>query len=76
MILLSGGTIESARKLIPFLLAPTELEPTMMPRDEITAYNGEEADEIHVFSNVKQAGAKLSRILVRDGRIMELTIRQ
>jgi hypothetical protein len=63
LIMLSGASIESARELIPFLRSASEMETTMMSCDEIIAYNGEEADEIHVFSNVKQAGSKLSRIL-------------
>ena len=74
LLMLSGASIESARELIPFLRSASQMETTLMSGDEIIAYNREEADEIHVFSNVKQAGSKLSRILVRDGRIIELTI--
>lgn len=75
LVMLSGATIDSARELIPFLLGSTEMETTMKPHDEIIAYNGEEADEIHAFSNVTQAGSKLSRIMVRDRTIIEVTIK-
>ena len=75
LVLLSGATIESARELIPFLRVSTQMETTMIPHDQIIAYNGEEADEIHTFSNVKQAGSKLSRIMVRDGKIIEVMIK-
>lgn len=75
LILLSGATIESARDLIPFLRLPAEMISTIMSRDETIAYNGQEADEMYAFANVTQAGAKLTRILVRDGRIIELTIK-
>jgi hypothetical protein len=74
LIILSGGPIETARELIPFLRPATEMETTAVSRDETIAYNGEEADEIHMFANVTQAGSRLSRILVRDGIIIELTI--
>jgi hypothetical protein len=75
LILLSGATIDSARELIPFLRGSTQMETSMIPHDKIIAYNGEEADEIHAFSNVTQAGSKLSQILVRNGKIIELTIK-
>ncbi len=75
LVMLSGATIDSARELIPFLRGSTQMETIMKPHDQIIAYNGEEADEIHAFSNVTQAGSKLSRIMVRDGKIIELTIK-
>lgn len=75
LVMLSGAAIDSARELIPFLRGSTQMATTMKRHDQIIAYNGEEADEIHTFLNVTQAGSKLLRIMVRNGRIIELTIK-
>lgn len=72
LILLSGAPIESARELIPFLRPVAQMAVTKVSCDEIRVYNGKEADEIHEFSNITQAGHRLSRILVQEGIIIEL----
>ena len=42
---------------------------------ETVAYNGETADEIHAFVNVTQNRSKVTRLLVREGRIIEVTFK-
>ena len=75
LVLLSGASLEAAREVIPFLAGPNDLGTATVDLTEVLAYNGEQADEIHAFTNVKQGREKLSRILMRDGRIIELTIK-
>lgn len=75
LLLLSGASIATARELIPFLAEQSDMIVATVDRDEAIANNGDVADAIHVFANVRQGAEKLSRILTKDGRIIELTIK-
>jgi hypothetical protein len=75
IIALSGATREDARRLIPFLVAPDQMQHREVPVAEATATMiPEVADEIHEFTRVTQGGIKVRRLLLRDGVVIELML--
>lgn len=75
MIGLSGANRDDARRLIPFLLDPDQMEEKFVPESEATATMiSEIADEIHDFTHATQGGTKLRRLLFKDGLVIELML--
>jgi len=75
LMLLSRASVESARELIPFLRTHDQMEDRVCATDEIVAYNGEPADEMHAFTRVTQGGSQVTRLLVRGGMVIEVTLK-
>jgi len=70
----SGASRAAAKELFPFLAEPQAMKEREFSTEELTAYNGEIADEVHEFNNATQGRSKIKRLLLRDGRVIELTV--
>lgn len=73
LIALSGASRASAKELFPFLAEPLAMSERDFNPDDAKALNGEIADEIHEFANATWSGDKITRLLLRDGEVIELT---
>ena len=72
VISLSGASREKAKTLFPMLGEPSGMSRRMGFRRTLRAYNGEMADEVHVFSDVRQGTSRVTRLLLREGRVIEI----
>jgi len=72
---LVGCDVEILRNAIPFLITRDAMTVEELPKPETIAYNGEEADEIHYFTSVTQGGSRITRVLLRNGVVVELTVK-
>lgn len=73
-IILADASREDLQRLIPFLLPPDEMTTANFPESEITAWNGEVADEIHDFENLTVSTGRVPRILLSDGQVAEVVL--
>lgn len=76
IIALSGATRASAKELFPFLADPSAMAEREFTTQQVTAYNGDVADEVHEFTNATQGRSKVTRLLLRNGQVIELKIGQ
>lgn len=72
LIGLTGAPREKVRALIPSLVAPATMRRRWGFTKKLRAYNGEVADEVHEFSHATQGEYRLKRILLREGRFVEV----
>jgi hypothetical protein len=75
LISLAGQSRENVKALIPILMDPAEMRRRWSFTNKVRAANGDIADEVHEFANVRQGRFRLQRILFRDGRVIELRYR-
>ena len=72
---LSGATRDDARRLIPFLVDPDQMQEKLISESEATATMiAEIADEIHEFTRATQGGTRVRRLLFEDGIVIELML--
>ena len=62
-------------QLVPFLTPTDEMQYENHPADKAIAYNGEDADEIHIFKNLTQNNNRIGRIVLHDGEIAEVMLK-
>ncbi len=75
IVALADATREDARRLLPFLADPEQMQQKVVPAEEATAsLISEVGDEIHEFLHVTQGGIKIRRLLLRDGCVIELML--
>jgi hypothetical protein len=74
LIALSGAPRSDLEALFADLQPLSSMLEREATRAEITAYNGELADEIHEFENAVQGSLQLRRILLRAGAIVEIEL--
>lgn len=72
---LSGATRETARRLIPCLVDPEQMQEKLVPEPDATAEMiSQTADEIHEFTWATQGGTRIRRLLLKDGVVIELML--
>lgn len=69
---LSGQPKEMAQSLLPMLRQTSAMSKRLGVARVLRTGSGEVADEIHEFDNVRQGKFKLNRLLVREGRVIEI----
>lgn len=75
IIRLSGTTRDDARRLIPFLVDPNQMQEKLVSESEATATEiSEIGDEIHEFTRATQGGTKIRRLLFKNGIVIELML--
>jgi hypothetical protein len=74
IITVSGSSRAIAKDLFPFLAEPSAMMEKEITTEQATAFNGEIADEVHEFKNATQGCTKVTRLLLRNGRVIELTM--
>ena len=72
LIGLSGAPREKVQALIPSFAGPAAMTKRWGFNKKVRAYNGELADEVHEFSNATQGEYRLRKILLREGRVVEV----
>ena len=76
LIGLSGVRRDKVRALIPSFSDPSAMRKRWTFTTRLRAYNGELADEVHEFLNAKQGEYNLKKILLRDGKVIELCFQE
>ena len=72
---LAGATREKARVLFPMVKEPSAMQSRVAFFGAYRAYNGELADEVHIFRDARQGDQRITRLLLRQGRVIEVTFR-
>ena len=75
LISLNGEPVEALKSHIPMLRHASAMWRRLGLVRGLRAMNGEVADEVHEFENVRLGSFKLDRLLVREGRVIELRYR-
>ena len=66
------GSARASRAVFRALTEDGPLVILSRRQKKVRAYNGEIADEVHEFLNATQGEYRLKKILLRDGRVIEL----
>jgi hypothetical protein len=74
VISLSGASREQARELFPMLKDTSDMNTREALPEALQAYNGELADEVHEFSDARQGTFRVTRLLLKGGRVVEVTL--
>lgn len=74
LLSLTGAAREEAKRLIPCLVEPPAMGSATATEESLTAYNGELADEVHEFRDAKQGNLQLRKLMLKAGRVVEVTI--
>ncbi len=72
VIILAGASREKAVTLFSMLRATQDMRVRVAFARTLRAYNGEMADEVHEFSNARQGAQKVTHLLLREGRVIEV----
>lgn len=75
LIAYMDAPLDTVRQILPFLADHNQMTPRIVDRQSALAYNGDLADEMHQFDNVTANGSRLTRLLVREGRVVEVTLK-
>src|SRR5262247_266047 len=76
LIGLTDAPKDEVRAIIPAFRDASEMQKRWGFTSKLRTFNtGEIADEVHEFLNASQAGLKLTRILLKKGRVIELSIK-
>jgi hypothetical protein len=73
VISLASASREKAKALFPMLRDTSGMSRRFGFRPAVRAYNGEIGDEVHIFSNVRQGTGRVTRLLLKEGRVIEVT---
>lgn len=72
---LAGASRATAKQLFAFLADQESMSYRDMSKKDATAeLIGEIADEVHEFENARQGKNKIGRLLLRNNKVIELTI--
>jgi hypothetical protein len=73
LLSVSGASRNVATELFPFLIEPDSMPVSAFREADVTAMNGDVADEVHEFENARQgSSSRINRLLLKSGQIIEL----
>jgi hypothetical protein len=70
---LVGSPKDEAKRLFPALIHASAMSVRLARKRTLMAYNGEIADEVHFFRDARQGSGRVTRLMLREGKVIEVT---